>query len=347
MIPLFKPYMPSELPEIENIFHSGQLAYGKWARNFEQQLRGYIGVEYLILTNTFSTAIQIVLTSLDLEPGDEVIASPMSCLNSNMPLRAFGLKVVWADIDPCTGTLCPDSVEKKISTRTKLIFHNHFCGYLGYVDEINAIGKAKGIPVIDDCVEAFGSKYKGEIAGNLGTDISIFSFQTVRLPNTIDGGAIAFKEKSLYEKALLIRDQGIRRNIFRDVDGEINPECDIYLRGYAGTMSDVNGYIGFEVLKQIPNLLSKQASNAEKWQNKGILCDLLRDEIEPNYWVYGTLQDNKREVMSLFKSDGFYCSGVHLPNSFYSVFGNQGQLAGVTEFNDKFLALPCGWWFEM
>lgn len=144
MIPLFKPYMPKQLPEMEDILQSGQLAFGKWGREFERKLREYIGVENLITTCNFSTAIQIAMTVLGFEPDDQVIASPMSCLNSTMPLRALGLKVVWADIDPRTGTLSPESVEEHITNKTRLIFHNHYCGYIGYVDEINAIGKNMG-----------------------------------------------------------------------------------------------------------------------------------------------------------------------------------------------------------
>ena len=169
MISLYKPYMPAELPELENILHSGALAYGKWGREFESRLKSFVGVENLLITNSFAMAIQIALTVLDLKPGDEVISSPMSCLASNQPLNTFGLKVKWADVDPKTGTLSPESVRASISPKTKLIYHNHFCGYIGYVDEINAIGKEYCIPVIDDCVEAFGTKYKGNLAGNLGT----------------------------------------------------------------------------------------------------------------------------------------------------------------------------------
>ena len=339
--------MPAELPELENILHSGAMAYGKWGKEFEAKLRAYVGTEQLMTTNTFAMAIQIALTVLDLKPGDEVISSPMSCLASNQPLNTFGLKVKWADIDPKTGTLSPDSVRKAITPNTKLIFHNHFCGYIGYVDEINAIGREFGIPVIDDCVEAFGTKYKGNVAGNLGTDITIFSFQTVRLPNTIDGGAVVFKDKALYEKALLARDFGIRRNIFRDQYGEISPLCDISTPGFGGTMSDINSYIGCRQMEDLPSLLDKLKQNAEKWNEEIELFKLNgRLEIEPNYWVYGVLSDNKVEDMLRFREQGFYASGVHLPNTFYSVFGNQGQLPGVTEFNNKFIALPCGWWFE-
>lgn len=347
MIPLYMPYMPAELPEMDAILHSGALAYGQWAKDFEIRLRRYVGVEQLMTTNTYAMAIQIVLTVLGLNPGDEVISSPMSCLASNQPLNTFGLKVKWADIDPKTGTLDPDSVRSMVTPQTKLIFHNHYCGYIGYVDEINAVAKEYGIPVIDDCVEAFGSKYKGNVAGNLGTDITVFSFQTVRLPNTIDGGAVVFKDKELYQKALLARDQGIDRSIFRDENGEISPKCDISTKGFGGTMSNVNGYIGSLQMDEIDGLLRRQKANADKWNGEVDFFKLNgRSEIEPNYWVYGVLSDNKVEDMLRFREQGFYASGVHLPNSYYSAFGEQGHHPGVLEFNDKFIALPCGWWFE-
>lgn len=339
--------MTAELSELESILHSGALAYGKWGKEFEKKLSLFVGSNNLMTTNSFAMAIQIALTALDLKPGDEVLSSPMSCLASNQPLGTFGLKVKWCDIDPKTGTLSPESVRKSITSNTKLIFHNHFCGYIGYVDEINAIGKEFGIPVIDDCVESFGTKYKGKVAGNLGTDITIFSFQTVRLPNTIDGGAIVFKDEELYKKALLARDFGIRRNIFRDQYGEISPLCDISTPGFGGTMSEINSYIGCSQIDELPTLLDKQKQNAKKWDDELSFIKLnSRKEIEPNYWVYGILSDNKLKDMLSFRDQGFYASGVHLPNTYYSIFGKQGYFSGVTDFYNRFIAIPCGWWFE-
>ena len=78
MIPLYRPYMPDELPELENILHSGALAYGKWGREFESRLRQFAGVDYLMTTNTYAMSIQIALTVLGLKPGDEVISSANS-----------------------------------------------------------------------------------------------------------------------------------------------------------------------------------------------------------------------------------------------------------------------------
>ena len=352
MIPLYKPYMPKELPELYNILYSGALSYEKWGHLFEEKLSTFLGVNDLLTTNSYASAIQIALTILELKPGDEVISSPMSCLASNMPLKTYGLDIVWADIDPNTGTLSPDSVREKITSKTKLIFHNHFCGYVGYVDEINTIAKEFGVPVIDDCVEAFGAKYKGKYTGNLGTDISIFSFQTVRLPNTIDGGAIVFNNRDLLDKAVFTRDFGINRKAFRDEYNEISPDCNISRTGYGATMTELNSYIGCMQMEQIHHLLKTQQLNSGCWDTflakkyPKVYKLNARREVHPNYWVYGCLVDNKLDMMLLFRNLGYYASGVHLNNNCYSVFGEKNFLPGVYDFNKRYFAIPCGWWVE-
>lgn len=345
--------MPAELPELDAILHSGALAFGKYGKEFEQKLSSFVGVEQLTLVNSFNSAILVALATLGIKPGDEVIASPMACLASNQPHLTTGTKVVWADVDPMTGTLDPESVKQKVSTKTKAIFHNHFCGFPGYIDEINSIGQTYGIPVVDDAIEAFGSEYKGKKIGNTGTDITIYSFQAVRLPTTVDGGAVVFKDKTLYEKSMLVRDSGIDRKYFRDNMGEINPNYDINMSGFGATMSDVNSYIGIQQLNDIKTLIEKQRENARNWDE--LICEKFphyillnhRKEISPNYWVYGILADNKMDALKKFRDLGYYTSGVHFPNNLYSIFGNQETLSGVEDFYSKFLAIPCGWWFQL
>lgn len=349
MIPLFKPCMPDELPEMNNILHSGALSYGKWGKLFEAKLGEYIGNKQILAVNSFNSAMLVVITTLGLKPGDEVIASPMSCLASNQPFATQNLKVVWADIDPYKGTLDPDSVKLKITSKTKAIFHNHFCGYAGYIDEINTIGKEKGIFIIDDGIEAFGTQYKGKLIGNTGADATVFSFQTVRLPNTVEGGAISFKSEVLNKKAVLVRDYGIDRNNFRNEQNEINPYCDITISGFGATLSEINSYIGYLQMKNITELISVQRNNAKQWldklaQDKEVDPILTDDYTIPNYWIFGLLSENKIDSIIQFRKQGYYASGVHLPNNFYSVFGKQEELRGVNEFYSKFLAIPCGWW---
>lgn len=351
-IPLYKPYMPSDLSEIQNILYSDALAYGKWGSLFEEQLSEYLGIPYILTYNSYNSAMLGLLTTLDIGHRDEVIASPMSCLASNQPFVTQGAKVRWADIDPTTGTLDIESVKTKISKHTKAIFHNHHCGYVGHVDEINALGKEYGIPVIDDSIEAFGAQYKGALIGNLGTDFTVFSFETVRMPNCISGGAVVFLDKKQYDKAAIIRDYGVNRDNFRDELGEINPNCDITLPGYGIKPSEINSYIGVQQLKEIDSLLEQQRKNSQYWkpwlEEKYPNVQLLntRNNTLPNYWVMGVLAPNKREMIVEMRERGYYASGVHLNNNRYSVFQDKTPLKGVDEFYSKFLALPSGWWVK-
>ena len=350
MIPLYKPHMP-ELPELDSILHSGHLAAGEYTSRFENALKEFFGTSYIIVTNSFNTAISVAVTTLGLNIGDEVMLSPMGCLASTQPYISGGLKPIWSDIDNHTGTLDPDSVRRRITPRTKLIVHNHFCGYPGYVDEINTIGREYGIPIIDDGIECFGSEYKGrKIGAPGGADAVVLSFNPVRIPNTVDGGAVVFRDQETYEKSLCIQDCGIDRGIFRDDIGELSLTCDISLTGFSATMSNVNAYIGYRQMEYINEIIEKHRQQAKKWDTAfegcGVYTPISRKATNPNFWVYGILSDNKRKAIEHFREKGYYASGVHINNNRYSVFGYYESLAGVEDFNSRFVALPCGWWME-
>ena len=350
MIPLYKPFMP-ETPLVNSILQSGQLAYGKYGKTFEEQLSHYFGTDKVLVTNTFNMAILVALTTLGVKAGDTVIVSPMACLASTQPLLSIGIHVQWADVDPLTGTLSPDSVRSLMHIKPKVIIHNHYCGYPGHIDEINAIGKEFGVPVIDDGIEAFGSEYKGRKIGNVGSDVTIFSFNPVRIPNTLDGGAVIFKDSELFEKSKLIRDAGIDRTRFRDELGEISSKCDITLAGHSATPMEINTYIGTQQMLNVESLLSKQRDNAEVWEqyfssdSSAKLID--SKDSNPNYWVFGLLAEDKIGMIKDIRSKGFYASGVHINNNIYSVFGKSEVLPGVEYFSNHFVAVPSGWWINL
>jgi dTDP-4-amino-4,6-dideoxygalactose transaminase len=353
MVSIYKPFMPENITEdINDILYSGQLAYGKYGREFEKSLSQFIGNSYVLTTVTYNQALLMVLSILELKTGDEIIASPVSCLASNQPFAVKNLTIKWIDVDPVTSAMDVSQLKSLITKDTKAIFNNLFCGYAGELDEVYNIAKEFGIPVIDDCIEAFGTEYKGSKTGNTGADMTVFSFQTVRLPNTIDGGAIAFNNKVFFEKAKLVRDYGIERANFRLENGEINPNCDITIEGYGATMSEINSYIGLKQMQEIEGLFAKQKANAEKWntffENQLDAKALkINKNVYPNYWVYGVLAENKTEFMQQMKDKGFYATGVHINNNIYSVFKNNESLPGVNEFMKKYVAIPSGWWVNL
>ena len=221
MIPIFKPFIPPNITDkVDEVLASGQLTNGKFTNLFEDRIRKFTGNKLSITVS--NNSVFVALKLLDIGPGDEVISSPVACLATNQPVMVAGATMVWADVDPNTGSIDPEDVERKITPKTKAIIHYHWGGYPGYIDEINNIGKRNGIYVIDDASEAFGSKYKGKFLGNNNTDIVCFSFTGVRVPNAINGYGLSFNSTELFEKAKRYRDYGIDRSKFRDSLNEIS-----------------------------------------------------------------------------------------------------------------------------
>ena len=352
MIPLFKPYMPEGIEEpLCDVLYSGKLAFGANGRAFEQALSAYLGTENAVVVNSFGSAMEVVLDLYGVDSDSEVIMSPMTCLRSSQPIACRGAHVIWADIEPDFGVISPESIRKKITSRTKLIINYHHLGYVGFCDEINRIGEEFGIPVVEDCLDGIGGIYKGKMTGTL-SDAAVISFDAVRLPNAIEGGAMVFQDPDLAEKARLKRDLGVDRTRYRDENNEIYPGCDISMTGYACTLNDINALIALKQMPELDSLLDHRRGNAERWKLRLAErrdCRMLGEvsETRPNYWVAGILTDRKIDLMREFRANGVYASGVHLQNNHYSVFKNHEALPGVEEFYRRFLALPTGWWCDI
>ena len=109
MEPLHEVFMPKEaMLGIGKVLESGQLGYGQNTRRFELELQRYIKNPNVLTISGNSVLFSLKL--LDVSRGDEIIVSPMSCLMTTQPIAYLGAKVVWADIDPSTGSLDPISV---------------------------------------------------------------------------------------------------------------------------------------------------------------------------------------------------------------------------------------------
>lgn len=349
MIPLFKPYMP-DLPEIEDIFKSGKLAAGSYTQEFINILSAYFSNSNICSFNNSTLAIYCTLEAMGISSGDEVIMSPLACLVSAQPYLTYGLKIIWADVDSKTGTLSPTSVANKITKNTRLIVHNHFCGYPGHIEDINKIAHDNDILVIDDGIECFASQYKSKLIGSLDSDATIFSTKAVRIPNTVDGSFTIFKNSDHYKKCTLISDCGIDRTIFRNKIGEINDLCDISLNGYDAKMNNINSYIGIKQMEHIDDILKKQRQNGLKLEylfSQEKIDTLSSNNGLANYWVFGLFCKNKNKNIEELKKNNIYASGVHYNLSKYSSFPSSEKLLGVESFMDKFIAIPSGWWVDI
>lgn len=192
---------------------------GTKVRDFEKQFAEMYGRKHCIACSSGTAAVHIAMGALRLPPGSEVITSAITDMGSLTGILYQGLVPVFADVDPATLNLDPQSVVKRITTRTGAIVVVHHSGLAAELDELLSIGKKFGIPVVEDCAQAFGCEYKGELVGRRGA-INAFSLNHFKHITCGSGGMVLTDDDRLrYLSSLFLdkcyqREEGIRNPFF-------------------------------------------------------------------------------------------------------------------------------------
>ena len=347
MIPLIKTNLPESnvlIPELEKVLYSGYISQGKVVDDFEERFGSYLGNRFCVSVNSGTAALHIALILADVKPGDEVISTALTAEPTNTVIAQTGAKIIWADIDPNTGTLCPEDVESKITNKTKAIMLVHYAGIVGDIESFLRIEEKYSIPVIEDSAHALGAEYKGKKIGN-HFKFSAFSFQAIKHMTTIDGGMLCLKRIEDYERAKLIRWFGIDKKKTRK-------ENDIYIQGYKYHMNNVNAQIGIIQLERIEKIIDSYRNNGLFFDNnlKGIenigLLKYPKDS-KPSYWLY-TIKTNRKEDIILHLSEhGIAASDLHKRNDKHSIFrASNIELPNVDAYYENLVHIPCGWWLS-
>lgn len=354
-IDLFKVNIPDSVNEVlKPVFESGYIANGQMVREFETLLNNYIGNQNLVTTNSGTSSLTLSLLMAGVTPGDEVIASPMTCLATNMPILSLNARPVWCDINPKTGNIDPKGIEKLVSEKTKAILYVHWAGDVGEIDEINEISEKYKIKVIEDAADAFGAEYQDKKLGNTQTDFVCFSFQATKHITTGEGGAISFANPDDVELANQLKYYGICRPTFRDEYGEINPESDITNAGFKFYMNNIAAAIGIEQMQRIETIISRHRENGNYYvenlkEFSGLEILERKSHTKSSFWVFSMLVDRRDDFLRAMDTRGIRVSRLHMRNDTYSVFKTQTtnvELPGVDEFSKRFACIPCGWWVK-
>lgn len=354
-IPLFKVHVPANLTQqIEKVLGSGFLNEGIEVAQFEAGLREFIGNPRTLATNSGTSAITLALKLAGVEPGTEVISSPMTCVATNTPIANLFAKPVWCDIDPNTGNINPDLIERCITPKTRAILFVDWIGVPAELDAILEIGRKHRIPVIEDAAHAFGATYKGRKIGSIA-DFTAFSFQAIKHITTGDGGALSCLDEAAFTRAKRLKWFGIDREATKDSAGNWKGsrwDCDIVEAGFKFHMNNLAAAIGIEQLKQASKIVAKHQRNASLLRASledvpGITLPELTPDTEPASWVFMLFADRRDDLSRKLTACGIHNSLLHIRNDHYHCFASSRvELPGVTEFQDKELCIPCGWWVE-
>ncbi|MFY1691152.1 DegT/DnrJ/EryC1/StrS family aminotransferase [Plantactinospora sp. WMMB782] len=223
------PQGEAETAAVAAVLTSGnRLAGGPVRDRFEEQLRDYLDAGCVATTPNCTYALWLATQTLDLRPGDEVVASSLTYQATVAPLLGIGVRVRFADIDPGTLNLDPDSVAAQIGPATRAVFVTHYGGNPAGVAAIAEIAQRHGIPVVEDAAHALGAHSAGRMAGTWG--LGCFSFGSSKNLTTLgQGGAICVRDPS---PTLLVAIEQLR---------SLEPYCDfrdLDHGGAAGTPLD-------------------------------------------------------------------------------------------------------------
>jgi len=345
MIPLFRPYVPSETSEeVTKTLSSGCLTEGKKVAEFEQYFRDLFHLQNTVTVNSGTSALETAYELIGIRPGDEVIVTPLTCTATNIPLLRLGAKLVWADILKDTLCIDPEDVKRKITHKTKAIVQVHLGGVAADVGKQYRVDSEEDhykIPVVSDACQALGI-FRG--------DYTCCSFQAIKHITTADGGMLCCMEEKESERARLIRWFGIDRTKRKPHNWTMysvrEMMYDIEISGTKKHMNDLNATMGIvglnhyhEVIRYRRFLYSLYEALLE--DVKGI--ELVGRKVENTYWLATVLVENRDNFARMLYENGVETNTVHRRNDEYTIFGGKRQdLPVMNEVDKKYLSLPLG-----
>ncbi|MEU2879723.1 MULTISPECIES: DegT/DnrJ/EryC1/StrS family aminotransferase [unclassified Streptomyces] len=171
----------------------------------EREWAEFCDTRYAVAVNSGTVALELALTALGLQPGDEVIVPALSYVATAMaPLYQLAIPV-FVDIDPVTFNIDVTQIEAKITSRTRAIVPVHLGGLPADMDEIRALARKYDLLVVEDAVQAQGGKYRGETAGSMGA-ASVFSLNVEKsVPTCGEGGLIVTDDENVAERCRSLR----------------------------------------------------------------------------------------------------------------------------------------------
>ncbi|WP_295067035.1 UDP-4-amino-4,6-dideoxy-N-acetyl-beta-L-altrosamine transaminase [Ruminococcus sp.] len=199
-----------DIKAVVDVLKSDYLTCGPKITEAENKLCEITGAKYAVLIANGTAALHACIFAAGIGAGDEVITTPITFAASANCALYLGAKPVFADIDPSTYNIDPDSIEKCITDKTKAVVAVDYTGQAVQLDRIREICDRHGLILIEDAAHSLGTKYKGKPVGSIA-DMTEFSFHPVKTCTAGEGGAITTNNEELYKRLVLFRTHGITR----------------------------------------------------------------------------------------------------------------------------------------
>lgn len=268
------PPMEEYVNEIKELWDSHWLTnMGIKHQTLAESLQKYLQVENIELMTNGHMALELTLQAMNLQ--GEVITTPFTFASTTHAIVRNGLEPVFCDINPNDYTMDTTKIESLITDKTAAIVPVHVYGNICNMEAIEELAQKYGLKVCYDACHTFGEKYKGKGIGNFG-DASCFSFHATKVFNTIEGGAVCFKDKTLGTKLYELKNFGI------------HDEETVSSVGANAKMNEFQAAMGICNLRHIDSEIEKRKHVDEQYRHrltniKGIKLSPINPDVEANY----------------------------------------------------------------
>lgn len=279
-MPSFQEYTE----EIKDIWQTHWLTnMGIKHKQLQEELKKYLGVENIDLLTNGHMALELSMQALNL--CGEVITTPFTFASTTHAIVRNGLEPIFCDINPVDFTIDVNKIESLITDKTCAIVPVHVYGNICDVETIEKLAQKYELKVLYDAAHTFGVKYKGKGIGSFG-DVSCFSFHATKVFNTIEGGAVCFKDKDFGLDLYRLKNFGIR-----------GPEK-IDAVGANAKMNEFCAAMGLCNLKHVDDEIAKRKAVAERYTEnlsgvEGVQLNPMQKDVQPNYSYYPVVFDEK------------------------------------------------------
>jgi len=300
-----------ELSLLKKVIASGTLncTKGTVVREFEAKFAASLGMPFCRTTTSGTAAVHSAVAAVDPEPGDEIITSPITDMGAITPILYQTAIPVFADVDPLTYNVSAETIERKITRRTRAVIVTHLFGNTCDMDPIIDLCRRKGIRLIEDCAQAFGATYKGKPVGTMG-DIGVFSLQQTKHMTAGEGGMVVARDEALSRRMRLFIDKAW---------GYGDPKPDHYFLAMNYRMTELTGAVALAQFEKLPAMVKQRVAMADSLTRqiegvRGVRPPQKTPGCNPVYWRYALRVDadafkGRADALGAkLKEQGIFCA---------------------------------------
>ncbi len=336
-----------ELDAIQRVVNSGMFSMGKEVFSFEEDFAKYTGSKYCVMVNSGSSANLIMVGAMFYKKnnpwkiGDEVIVPAVSWPTTYYPLYQYGLKIKFVDIDLETLNMDLDALEKAITPNTRGILAVNLLGNPNDFDRIQKMIKGRDITLLEDNCESLGATLNGKQAGTFGAMGTYSSFFSHHI-STMEGGMVTTDDPELHQILVCLRAHGWTRNLPKEnlicgtkSDDVFEESFRFVLPGYNVRPIEMEGALGKEQVKKLPNFIKERRANAAHFQEKFANHPLfiIQKEIGESSWfgfsivLRPEVNIDRKEIVKILEKHNVECRPI--------VAGNFAKNEVVKYFNHE------------